>query len=493
MASLRKTVSWRMLFAAPLVFSFLCFVEVPSDPSLLDGSPASPEVFFAAYLIGAVGACAIIVVTAVWRPRRYLGISPMLAMLPIIGGFALTSLYSAAQFGTPLQIPLGAFCVGAGSGILLALWAEAFADLEPATVAPTTFALFACAFALKFCFTPWAQGPFNLLIIGGCALLSALPLEYSRTSSVRASSPRHETEAARSVRASWAANQVLSWKLVALPFAGCALYGLLLGFAWGNVIAGEALPHADSLGSLIIDGVKCLTALAFLLLWKLKESRRLSASSTPLGAGLLLLGWMLSLPHIPWVSAVSYGATGAGGALLEIAFWLATVRATRGRPGESRFWFCLTRGLLGLIILGGFLVSPLFDSMGRELFTPLCCVVFFIIAASLGQRSSSAAGDEDRQLRNDSASRADNDIPSREENTRSSAIETLALAHELSPRETEVFSLFVRGYSTNRISEELVVSPHTVKTHIKRIYGKLDVHSKNELIDFLQQWEQERK
>lgn len=63
MASLRKTVSWRMLFAAPLVFSFLCFVEVPSDPSLLDGSPASPEVFFAAYLIGAVGACAVIVVT----------------------------------------------------------------------------------------------------------------------------------------------------------------------------------------------------------------------------------------------------------------------------------------------------------------------------------------------------------------------------------------------------------------------------------------------
>ena len=42
-----------------------------------------------------------------------------------------------------------------------------------------------------------------------------------------------------------------------------------------------------------------------------------------------------------------------------------------------------------------------------------------------------------------------------------------------------------RGYTVARTAEELIVSENTIRTHSKRIYAKLDVHKKQELIDML--------
>lgn len=53
---------------------------------------------------------------------------------------------------------------------------------------------------------------------------------------------------------------------------------------------------------------------------------------------------------------------------------------------------------------------------------------------------------------------------------------------ELSGREAEILQLVVAGYSVARIAEELTISPGTVRTHKKRIYAKLDVHSHDELM-----------
>lgn len=52
----------------------------------------------------------------------------------------------------------------------------------------------------------------------------------------------------------------------------------------------------------------------------------------------------------------------------------------------------------------------------------------------------------------------------------------------LSQREEEVLRLTVGGYTATRIAEELTISPETVRTHKKRIYAKLDVHSHDELM-----------
>ena len=58
--------------------------------------------------------------------------------------------------------------------------------------------------------------------------------------------------------------------------------------------------------------------------------------------------------------------------------------------------------------------------------------------------------------------------------------------YRLSARETEVMELIARGNTVARIAEQLVVSENTIRTHSKRIYAKLDIHKKQELVDLLE-------
>lgn len=56
----------------------------------------------------------------------------------------------------------------------------------------------------------------------------------------------------------------------------------------------------------------------------------------------------------------------------------------------------------------------------------------------------------------------------------------------LSPRETEVLRLFAAGRSAAFIAELQFVTTNTVRSHIKHIYGKCDVHSRQELITLIE-------
>ena len=58
----------------------------------------------------------------------------------------------------------------------------------------------------------------------------------------------------------------------------------------------------------------------------------------------------------------------------------------------------------------------------------------------------------------------------------------------LSDREVEVLALYALGWTQKRVAEELHISPSTAHAHIKRIYAKTGLHSRQEILDFMDQY-----
>jgi DNA-binding CsgD family transcriptional regulator len=55
-------------------------------------------------------------------------------------------------------------------------------------------------------------------------------------------------------------------------------------------------------------------------------------------------------------------------------------------------------------------------------------------------------------------------------------------AFGVTARQREVATLLARGFSRAEIADELVLSPHTVADHVKSLYDKLGVDSRQELV-----------
>lgn len=72
-------------------------------------------------------------------------------------------------------------------------------------------------------------------------------------------------------------------------------------------------------------------------------------------------------------------------------------------------------------------------------------------------------------------------IPPALESVIKSRADKLGKEYGLSKRETEVLTLLAWGKSAKRIEELLVLSPNTVKTHVKHVYAKMGIHSRTEL------------
>lgn len=64
----------------------------------------------------------------------------------------------------------------------------------------------------------------------------------------------------------------------------------------------------------------------------------------------------------------------------------------------------------------------------------------------------------------------------------------VAELYQLSPRETDILEFLAKGRNAAYIQNKLTISPHTVKSHIYSIYRKLDIHSQQKLMDFIEEY-----
>lgn len=71
------------------------------------------------------------------------------------------------------------------------------------------------------------------------------------------------------------------------------------------------------------------------------------------------------------------------------------------------------------------------------------------------------------------------------------ALDLMARRFALSKREKQIVGEFSTGRSARSIADNNLISEHTVKTHLKHAYAKMEVHSRQELLDLLESSEAE--
>jgi DNA-binding CsgD family transcriptional regulator len=269
-------------------------------------------------------------------------------------------------------------------------------------------------------------------------------------------------------------------RLLWRPLLCTAAFGFMSGLV-SQVSAQGRLPlesfqQISIVASLIVVGILLLPAL---LLSKPLDITSAYRIALPIAAAGFLL--------LPFVWDTLFGLTNAlvnmGLMTVSIILWcmlVATTVQTR-LPAQMVFGICLA--IVGGARLLGKLLGFVYEGHLTQDFLSLAAValvsIYLLSMVSLvffkGQRLTRGHEAESEGLK----------VVVWGEDRYQECCGYIARSSDFTPRELEIFLLLGQGRSIASIAGNLFVSENTVKSHIRGIYRKLGVHSKQELIDLI--------
>ncbi len=290
-----------------------------------------------------------------------------------------------------------------------------------------------------------------------------------------------------------------------------------LGFCTGCMRAAAIeQPEIGSHVNILSMAALLAAACSILVIWRSRDVKfnPLAIFRALAPAALTSLALMPFLPatYTQWLSAVFYSIYGIALLLMMIQ----TGQISRDLGVHPFFAYGLMGGIVYLMHDLGFVVGSAVELWGiyrpvrillALMMVYVLAMVYFLCNTSLKATIAKAFSDDSiellalaltgRQRPDKAAIRSVSQEPSPPKpkpDTRehiftdrlSKQMDAVRRAYGLSARETEVAEAVARGKTVKRIAEELFVSENTVRTHTRRIYAKLGIHKKSELIDLAQ-------
>lgn len=401
-----------------------------------------------------------------------------------------------------------------GTAVLLVLWGSFFSSFEPRPVALMTTASF-------------AFGAFTYLALSeflGAALVYALPLLLLLYGLLllyvegyaEGGRPSDADEAARPAPSLPVSSRG------ALVVLGCLVVCVILNEMLRIISTPLAADGFTRVGSFTQFGGLLVSVAALLAV---RFSRRPFSFNTMaiVVVPLMVAGFLSFLVFADSGSFTMFILLGAGYWCLNMLVWVALCDAVR-RAGVSPVrTFALFYGIIQLAILaakpvGDWVLQHLsVTSSGLSLIVSVSVLAVVVaamlllrdrsVAPLLGASASAASAEglvstahgafrgagnpRDATASFDGTASGDaaESAPAGEAPDRFSPewLTGIAERYALTPRETEVFLLLARGRSLPVIREELSIATGTAQTHIRHIYEKLSIHSRQELFDLIEQ------
>lgn len=261
------------------------------------------------------------------------------------------------------------------------------------------------------------------------------------------------------------------------------LVATLAGLCFAGMIAGATQSIAVAASGSFSTGLSSF-ATALLLGFFLLVSHDINLSAGVKVISTLTMASLLTLLLSSAMSSEAYAlASISYGLLSGLAYYVAVLVAKKRFVSPLRVF-----GIMGVMLFSSATVLLLLSGLGVDVsnraFVALLALAYALVAIwLLGDRGLDLLIASDRTTaqskKADSTDSADARLRTR----------ALAEAAGLTPRELDVFVLASAGRSVPFIAEKLVLSENTVKSYLQRVYAKCGVHSRQELITFVEEAE----
>ncbi len=412
------------------------------------------------------------------RPQSVKACCLLAAIFSVVGTFFAAAPFNEGVIGL-VSLAMAALLTGMGSGMLSVMWGIEFSRTTSSVTAAEVSVAYACAtFILPaYVLLPqWGQ----VLVLVVLPIVSAILLYYQmRFDEERPSEQPDEVVVVKSPRQS----RVELAKIAISSMVFAAVIILLRGVY-------EAMMPLFPSSSAALAASSALAG-SFIVIAVLLFSKKPETSFSYKPVMLLIAGGCFLLPMIEAGTTLPYFFARVGYiCFLVLNIVLLSNLASRGslKPGVV-FGVGLAALSVGMFLgqlcvvlaenAGGLLQGNISALSGLLVFILLVTYVLTMTnhVASSSEPHPFAAGKEmpDQGL---------SSIPS--EAAFDQRCRSLAERSGISERACEVMILYAKGRSKSRIEQELYISQSTVSFHLRNIYQKLGIHSRQELIDAIE-------
>lgn len=271
------------------------------------------------------------------------------------------------------------------------------------------------------------------------------------------------------------------------------LFGALLSFC-AEIISRMTLAAnlwAELPPGLLTSICKFVAAFALLFLWKrFGRVETLSKVFPPLYFLVMTCCVPLSFFGEAFLGFAGI-ATSLVSAVFTILMTIACVDAAQRSGLPPAQPFCLFAGLFYLGMAAGDLVGILSGMLvGAEssFYSAilLACVYvlsigFFLLLRLQGKRAKSAAVPHGAEPESDTVGQGDTILNGLDGHR----VDELSASFGLSRRERDVLVLLAQGRDAPFVAKKLFITENTVRSHVKKIYVKMGIHSRQELFDLV--------
>ena len=379
------------------------------------------------------------------------------AIMGVVGSFLPITVGTDSAFWLPVEGVL----IGIPCAFLLISWGRAFGESSTKVSVPEVFlgSIIGALVGLIVSLIP---------LQGSTYVLHVLPL-VSAGALMIAPKADSQATAASVVEASEAPSTVL---LSAKIIAGTCLFGMAAGFmeTFNTDPGSAAMPFYPV--SLLLFSAFALGTLSLLRSDGFGRGAALNKAYR-LALFIMMAGYLvIPVPQfgdslIPGEAIVLAGYLGLLAVLISLFLVMAKLTAVDTAASFSKGFVALFGGeLIGVAIANAF------DYAQPDYVTPYSVVVFAGLFVLFSYVFLFTERDFER------LSEIVTSTDSLED-----ACDSIAAEYGLSSREAEILPFALRGRTSDRISQELHISKSTVDTHLRRIYSKAGVHSRQALID----------